>query len=366
MQPKKTWNVVVTVQEGVYGQYIEGAIVRFKKKNSRHVAEGITEQSVCLFTIDSTGCFQVEVEKKGYINARQEFYHTKLTENHDSDNITFKVIILPVLPPSIGKSIGNEDGNQNLPMSKLRVIIDTSGCNVVNPPRFFYKEKDENSEEPVNCNISVEKAGDWFYGVIESNQDMWIRILVEISDLKTSSYSLLDKHALTNMKYNNCRMILYSDNRELGHVSPYLKSSFLPVWDIGLLNVVQKKFLQTNTFITPESVEKKRLQKFFLKFVKYLNEQNQFYNFSLIFGFNEGVFKFDDYYIPADQFISRLSQLDIAWINENAKEEIIQEQKSDLEEFFEYMKNAFTNIFGEVPLKRVTERLSPHLALAHK
>lgn len=102
--------------------------------------------------------------------------------------------------------------------------------------------------------------------------------------------------------------------------------------------------------------------KYFFKLFKYLNEQNGYYNFSMIFAFNEGTFKYDDYYISEQQFINRLSQLDIQWISENVTEKIeVQQRQEAVNEFFQHLANGFKNVFGEICLKKVVERLEPHL-----
>lgn len=103
----------------------------------------------------------------------------------------------------------------------------------------------------------------------------------------------------------------------------------------------------------------------FFKFFKYLNENNTFYNFSLIFGFNEGIFKNDDYHISETQFIQRMQHLDIQWISEKITDpKDLAAHKEELHNFFIHLSNGFKNFYGEVCLKKVVERLESHLGLS--
>mmetsp|Transcript_887 Transcript_887/g.768 ORF Transcript_887/g.768 Transcript_887/m.768 type:complete len:138 (-) Transcript_887:36-449(-) len=132
-----------------------------------------------------------------------------------------------------------------------------------------------------------------------------------------------------------------------------------------MLNPVQKKFLQTNMFVrNDENITRKHMLKPYFRLVKYLNNQNKFYNFSMIFGFNEGTFKFDDYHISSLDFYQKLKNLEIEWINPNLPEgEKHENARLDSEHFFSYLSSAMQNILGEISLKRVTEKLGPHLGL---
>lgn len=104
--------------------------------------------------------------------------------------------------------------------------------------------------------------------------------------------------------------------------------------------------------------------KYYFKLFKYLNDQNPYFNFSVLFGFNEGIFKFDDYHISENQFIDRLSQLDIQWISDNVTDkDKLAEHEDDLHRFYRHLTNGFKTIFNEVILKRVVERLEPHVAV---
>jgi hypothetical protein len=160
--------------------------------------------------------------------------------------------------------------------------------------------------------------------------------------------------------------MIYTDNRQVGCMTPPSFHKIGDVWDLAFFNPIMKKFIQINTFKEYEC-EREYLMKFYFKFFKYLNQQNQFYNFSIIFGFNEGAFKYDDYHIPEEKFISRLRQLDIQWISEHIKDEKeLQEQQDNLEIFFMAVANACKNFFGEVCLKKVVERFEPHIGVGQK
>jgi hypothetical protein len=134
MQKKQAVNAIVVTQDGITGENLSGVIIRFKKKTSRHVCEGVTEEMACIFQIDSTGCYQVEAERKGYINARQEFYYTKMNQTDGQQMVQFNVIMMPVGLPPLQKSIIAQDGNELPPMTKLRVIIDIADEHLRSPP----------------------------------------------------------------------------------------------------------------------------------------------------------------------------------------------------------------------------------------
>ncbi len=164
------------------------------------------------------------------------------------------------------------------------------------------------------------------------------------------------------MKIPQARFILYSDNRELGKVSPSYSEDYHPIWDIGLLNPAQKKFMQTNFFVREdEYLTRKSMLRPYFKYIKYLNNQNEYYNFSMIFGFNEGTFKFDDYHIKPIDFYSRMKELDVEWVNPELEGEKHEEARMDFEHFIHYMSTCMTNVLGEVPLKKVQEKFGPHL-----
>lgn len=124
-------------------------------------------------------------------------------------------------------------------------------------------------------------------------------------------------------------MQIYSDNRLVKTVYPPTFSHKSYVWDLGFFNPFTHKFFETNCLRESD----KHIgddQKYLFKLYKYLNEQNEYYNFSLIFGFNEGVFQFDDYNIPEKQFIDRLYQLDVKWISEKVTEDQLNQKQEAL------------------------------------
>lgn len=151
-------------------------------------------------------------------------------------------------------------------------------------------------------------------------------------------------------------------------MSPSFSEDYHPIWDIGLLNPSQKKFVQTNFFVRDDDyLTRKSMMRPYFKYLQYLNNQNEYYNFSYIFGFNEGVFKFDDYHITALNFYSRMKALDVEWINPEIPEgEQHEEARLDFENFLHYISTAMASVIGEVPLKKVTERFGPHLNTAAK
>lgn len=374
---KKT--MIVSVKNGIDGENLSGVIIRFKKQNSRNVSEEITdEKGNSQVEVEDTGAYIVEAEKKGFINSRQEFYYTKI--NQDMNN--FVLLMMPVEVPQSNKPIITQDGVELPPKVRLRMIFYTDQRREAATPLLFIKGSSEEAPEGIiqgqgefidenRTYAKIQRAGQtqWFYAEVESNQDEWIRIVSQIPGNEAPSLGQLDKHILTNIKMQGIRFSLYSDNRELGHVSPSYKNEYEGNWDIGYLNPFQKKFLQTNMFVNYDAITNRRkLMKSYFKFVKYLNAQNQYFNISLIFGFNEGTFKFDDYYISPEKFISRLKQLDVQWYSENLPEdsEKAQEQKFDVELFQNHLTKSFMNIFGEISLKQVAEKLSSHIGLNHR
>lgn len=371
--------MIISVKNGIDGENLSGVIIRFKKQNSRNVSEEITDdKGNSQVIVEDTGAYIVEAEKKGFINSRQEIYYTKI--NQDMNH--FVLLMMPVEAPQSNKPIITQDGVELPPKVRLRMIFYTDQHHEAATPLLFIKGSNEEEPESIiqgegeftdegRTYAKIQRAGQtqWFYAEVESNQDEWIRITSQSSDNKTPNFGELDKHILTNIKMQGVRFSLYSDNRELGHVSPSYKNQYYNNWDIGYLNPLQKKFLQTNMFVNNDAIkDRRKLMKSYFKFVKYLNSQNQYFNISLIFGFNEGTFKFDDYYISPEKFFSRLKQLDVQWYSENLPEnsEKALEQKNDVELFQSHLTKSFMNIFGEISLKQVAEKLSPHIGLNHR
>ena len=372
LKKKEKQVVCLYVRNGESGEDLSGVIIRFKKKTSRHVSEGVTDDNgVWTVFVDDFGNYQIEAEKKGFINSRLEFGFTKV--NKDLNQIA--VIMLPVEKPISQKVNGEE-----LPAVRLRIISYIDHKHDSGPPSIHFKsyEGEEHSEKIVypdqeiyeeNFTLIFKRAGNanWYYGEIETNRDEWLRIYSPIQGLKEPTYEEIDQFSIANLKIPEARFTLYSDNRELGKVSPSLSAQYGPVWDIGILNPVQKKFLQTNFFVNDGDLKRKEMLKPYFRFIKYLNNQNEYYNFSIIFGFNEGIFKFDDYHIKPIDFYSRLKALDVDWVNPDLPEgEKQEEEKLESEFFFNYLSGSLTNILGEIALKRVTERFGPHLGLALK
>jgi hypothetical protein len=372
--------MLVKVCNGVNGEVLSGAIIRFKKKNSRQVYEEVADKKgSCPVTVEDTGTYIVEAEKKGFINSRQEFCYTKI--NLDMDHFT--ILMMPVEAPASNKPIITNEGVELPAKVRLRMIIYTDHHYKQSSPIIFIKGSNVDQPESKiedegeftdkdRTYVKSERVGGkdgWFYYELQSNQDEWFRLVAQVSGFRLPKLDELDKHMMTNIKMEGVKFSLYSDNRELGHVSPTYKYEFNSFWDIGYMNPLQKKFMQSNMFVNNDAiVTRKTIMKPYFKFMKYLNTQNQYFNISLIFGFNEGTFKFDDYYISQDQFMSSLKQLDVQWFSDRLPEdsEKAKENKFDVELFQTYFTKSFMNIFGEISLKQVTEKISPHIGVNHK
>lgn len=69
----------------------------------------------------------------------------------------------------------------------------------------------------------------------------------------------------------------------------------MTVWDIGLLNVANKRFLSINSF-NNITLDRNTYIKFYLKLFKFLNEVDDDFNAKAKFGFTSqsAVLKFDD------------------------------------------------------------------------
>lgn len=253
------------------------------------------------------------------------------------------------------------------------------GCKQVKEdeePEEFVASCDNSSYDDGHTSVSIKNidAEGGYYVELITDQDDWFRIGADFHGINQTNKMLLNPQLLCDMQVSNAYVMIFTDNRQVGCIKPSSTDATEGQWDIGFFNPIQKKFIQTNVLMpsdsSPYKLTRKLFMKYYFKLFKYLNEQNAFYNFSLIFGFNEGAFKFDDYMISSNQFIDRLSQLDIQWISKNVMEEqhkehaktnSLQSYQEELHEFFKHLANCFSTIYGEVCLKKVTERLEPHL-----
>jgi hypothetical protein len=385
-QAKQKKIILVKVCNGVNGEVLSEAIIRFKKKDSRQVYEQASDiKGGCPVTVEDTGTYLVEVEKKGFISSRQEFFYTKI--NLDMDHFT--VLMMPVEVPTSKKPIITDEGVELPAKVRLRMIIHTDhyfkqsspvifikGSNV-HQPESKIEDEGEFTDEDRTYVKSVKVGGKegWYYYELQSNQDEWFRLVAQVSGFRYPKLELLDKHMMTNIKMEGVKFSLYSDNRELGHMSPTYKFENNSYWDIGYINPLQKKFMQSNMFVDKHAiVTRSTMMTSYFRFMKYLNTQNQYFNISLIFGFNEGTFKFDDYYITQDQFMSSLKQLDVQWFSERLPEDGKKAKRvkktkkieNDVELFQTNFTKSYMNIFGEISLKQVTEKITPHIGVTHK
>lgn len=103
--------------------------------------------------------------------------------------------------------------------------------------------------------------------------------------------------------------------------------------------------------------------RFYMSFFKYLCEEGKHINMRAKFGFDGQYSKLkcdDNVMIHGDDFITAIKKLDIEWIPENFKEEIRDEMKYDLSNFYPTLMNTFKNIFGEISMRKTLEILEPH------
>jgi len=379
LEPKFRHEAFISTHDARSGEPLGGVMLRWRKKKSRHSTEGLTEkEGMFWFAYDENTTYIIEAEKKGFINYRREIVKVS---NGVNDKL-HRVCMLPVeLPPNHNKSVapGQEDVQ---PMTRFRMVqsIDSQGLDlnfeakgkVCSDEEAKDKQIDQTEYSVVsNTNfenefnkVKVERFDQYsgHYLEIETNIEQWMRFSMVTSGYQQTSVDKMDKHFKSDLEAKNLWVMVFTDNRQVGCMYPSSLNIHGLVWDIGLFNPVMKKFIQTNSF-SVQLIERDTFTKYFFKFFKYLNLQNEYYNFSLIFGFNEGMFKFDDYHITERQFIDRMKMLDIQWISEKVTDDKeLQIHLNTLDLFFVHLANGCKNVFGEVCLKKVVEKFEPHLA----
>ena len=74
-----------------------------------------------------------------------------------------------------------------------------------------------------------------------------------------------------------------------------------------------------------------------------------------------GTFKFDNFYLPENFFMSVLDDLDVQFISEKVKDEKYKQREEELKEFFKHLAQATKSVLGEISLKRLRNMLESHI-----
>lgn len=145
LQKPSKKQIIVWTHDATNGEPLAGVILKWRKKASKQVTEGLTaKEGVFCFVIEENGTYIIEAEKKGYINYHREIFKVKGNEKENNVRVT----MLPVeLPQSIKASEENKEGK--LPqMTRFRMVYSLDSDEKLVYPHIFGKteEKEGNNQ----------------------------------------------------------------------------------------------------------------------------------------------------------------------------------------------------------------------------
>lgn len=210
-------------------------------------------------------------------------------------------------------------------------------------------------------------SGDSYIKVISHIDYRWFRIRVKITNpaLADPEAFELDNQFKNKLQDANAKVMIFNESKLLHviYAPSYVTNTYY--WDVGLLNMGQRKFIKINAcYDIP--ITRKLFSKHYLNLFKYLNEQPMDFDLRHKFGFDseECVLKMDDHILTDNtSFISAIKKLPIHWISDNLKEDMIKERENELNNFILYLANCTKNIFGELSLKRLVSVFGPNLGV---
>lgn len=179
--------VFIRAYDASTGDSLGSVILRWKKKASRHVLEGLTtKEGLYCYASDENATYIIEAEKKGYINYRREVVLTKGNE-HIPD------VRVPMMPVELPQKLANSD-NQKAPRARYRVVISADyrelaenfDLNILGTGEHkkgteqeinVHFENNVYNDDEESIQILTAKSNNYGnYAEIEANKDAWFKL----------------------------------------------------------------------------------------------------------------------------------------------------------------------------------------------
>jgi len=125
MQKPLKKQIYVRTYDAIKGEPLGGVIVKWRKKASRHISEGLTRKEGLLgYVIDENTTYVIEAEKKGYVNYYREVVMTKGNQKTSDVRVPMIPVELPLKQPSEA-----DDKAQIMPKARYRIVLSSDYSN---------------------------------------------------------------------------------------------------------------------------------------------------------------------------------------------------------------------------------------------
>ena len=390
-EPEEVMKKKLTIQtfNADNGELLSNVLLRLRKTNSKISTEGLTKENGWFsYIVDSNCQYSLDVARKGFISYSMEFNQTKGNENVDN----VKVPLFSIEKPKskvVFDSENQTDVAININTMRAIMISDDKVHNsqltfeiyawIVNPenneetefcvPRS--QEKFENNQLSIEFNNYDEFGKTFKLEDLENESNSkWFRLVgnVTTGEIVEPDYMILDHNFKNRIQDCNFKVMIFDWNKLINIIYAPSFTSNMTVWDIGLINLSSKKFLNINSFYNID-IERKTFMKFYLSLLKFLNEVDDNFNVKSKFGFDSSsaIHKLDDIIIQnQNDFIKAIQKFPIQWISCNIKDEVkIKQKQVEFDEFLVNLPNGYKNIFGEISFNKLMSTIGKHIGVHH-